>query len=210
MTNLWSDPAHAGGYLERADRLPHRREGEDVLVRDLGRRPIQRVLDLGCGDGRLASLVLNAYPDATAVCVDMSPTMLDAAGARFAGDARVELVSARLDDPLPVEGPFDAVVSSLAIHHVTHERKRTLYAEAAALLAPGGVLANLDIVESPTPSLHVQWREEMGATDDPSDQLAPLWPQLEWLRAAGLDDVDCIWKWRSLSLLRGHRPVDAG
>jgi hypothetical protein len=27
--------------------------------------------------------------------------------------------------------------------------------------------------------------------------------QLQWLREAGLEDVDCIWKWRSLALLRG-------
>ena len=204
MTNLWNDPAHAGGYLERADRLPHRREGEDVLVRDLGRRPIRRVLDLGCGDGRLASLVLRRVPGRVGCLrghvADDARSRGRALRRRCARGAR----AARLDDPLPVEGPFDAVVSSLAIHHVSHERKRTLYAEAAALLSPGGVLANLDIVESPTPSLHVQWREEMGATDDPSDQLCPLWPQLEWLREAGLEDVDCIWKWRSLSVMRGH------
>ena len=206
MTNLWNDPAHAGSYLERADRLPHRREGEDVLVADLARRPITRVLDLGCGDGRLAALVLAANPAATAVCVDMSATMLEAAAARFGDDPRVTLVAGRLDDPLPVEGPFDAVVSSFAIHHVTHERKRTLSAEIAGLLAPGAVFANLDIVESPTPALHARWRDEMGVVDDPSDQLCALVPQLEWLREAGLTDVDCIWKWRSLSLLRGHRP----
>jgi tRNA (cmo5U34)-methyltransferase len=205
MTNLWGDPAHSAGYLERADRLPHRREGEDVLVADLERCLPGRVLDLGCGDGRLAWLVLEAHPESTAVCVDMSPAMLDAARARFGDDPRVTFVEARLDDALPVEGPFDAIVSSLAIHHVTHERKRALYAEAASLLAPGGVVANLDIVESPTPALHVRWREEMGATDDPSDQLCPLGPQLQWLDEAGLIDVDCIWKWRSLTLMRGER-----
>ena len=66
------------------------------------------------------------------------------------------------------------------------------------------ICANLDIVESPTPALHAQWRAEMGATDDPSDQLCPLWPQLKWLCEAGLTDVDCIWKWRSLALMRGE------
>jgi SAM-dependent methyltransferase len=209
-TNLWSDPEHSGRYLERADRLPHRREGEDVLVGDLARCLPGRVLDLGCGDGRLGGLVLQAYPASTVVCVDMSTAMLDAARARFGGDRRVTFVQARLDDALPVDGPFDAIVSSLAIHHVTHERKRALYAEMAALLAPGGVVANLDIVESPTRALHVQWRDEMGATDDPSDQLCALGPQLEWLTEAGLTDVDCIWKWRSLALMRGERSGSAG
>jgi cyclopropane fatty-acyl-phospholipid synthase-like methyltransferase len=203
--NLWDDPDHASGYLERADRIPHRREGEDVLVADLSTCLPGRVLDLGCGDGRLASLVLAAYPESTAVCVDMSPTMLDAAQARFGDDPRVTLVAARLDDRLPVEGPFDAIVSSFAIHHVAHERKESLYAESATLLRPGGVFANLEIVESATPALHAKWRDEMGARDDPSDQLCAIEPQLQWLRAAGFTDVDCIWRWRGLALLRGER-----
>lgn len=203
--NLWSDHGHATEYLARADRLAHRREGEAVLVGDLDGCLPGRILDLGCGDGRLAGLVLAAYPDSTAVCVDMSATMIDAARQRFEGDARVEVIEARLDDPLPLNGRFDAIVSSFAIHHVTDERKRSLYAEVAARLSPGGVFANLEIVESPTAALHARWRDEMGAADDPSDRLCALEPQLGWLRDAGLVDVDCIWKWRSLALLRGMR-----
>ena len=207
VTNLWSDPAQAQDYLARVERQPHRREGESVLVADLDGCLPGRVLDLGCGDGRLAGLVLGAYPESSAVCVDMAPTMLAVAAARFENDPRVALVQARLDDPLPLTGPFDVVVSSLAIHHVTDERKRTLYAEVATLLSPGGIFANLEIVASPTQVLHDRWRAEMGATDDPSDHLCPLEPQLAWLRDAGLTDVDCIWKWRSLALLRGSRPA---
>jgi cyclopropane fatty-acyl-phospholipid synthase-like methyltransferase len=176
-----------------------------VLVRDLALALPGRILDLGCGDGRLTAFLLAEYPDSTAICVDLSPVMLDAARARFDGDERVTFVEHRLDEPLPVDGPFDAIVSSLAIHHVTDERKRTLYAEAAGLLAPGGVFANLEIVASPTPELHVRWREEMGARDDPSDQLRDLFSQLTWLEEAGLDHVDCIWKWRSLALMRGEK-----
>jgi tRNA (cmo5U34)-methyltransferase len=207
MTNGWRDPEHVSRYLERADRLPHRHEGEQVLLRDLAGCLPGRVLDLGCGDGRLAALVLATYPGSTAVGIDMSPTMLDAVRARFARDERVEIVAADLAEPLPVAGSFDAIVSSFAIHHVEDERKQTLYAEAASLLAPSGVFTNLDLVASPTPALHAQWRSEMDAVDDPADRLCELPPQLEWLRAAGLDDVDCIWKWRSLALLRGQRPA---
>ncbi len=68
---------------------------------------------------------------------------------------------------LPFDGPFDAIITSLAVHHVTDERKRSLYAEIAALLTPGGVFANLEIVASPTQALHDRWRDEMGARDDP-------------------------------------------
>ncbi len=99
------------------------------------------------------------------------------------------------------------MVSSFAVHHVDKRRKRTLYAELAGTLAPGGILANLDIVASPTPALApAGGATEMGVEDDPADRLTDLAPQLAWLRDAGLDDVDCIWKWRSLSLMRGRRP----
>jgi tRNA (cmo5U34)-methyltransferase len=206
MPNSWVDADKAAEYLGRADTLPHRREGEGVLVRDLDGALPGRILDLGCGDGRLTALALAVYPESTALCVDMSPPMLAAAQERFADDERVELVTHNLDDPLPFDGPFDAILTSLAVHHVTDERKVTLYAEIAQLLAPGGVFCNLEIVRSPTQALHDQWRDEMGARDDPADRLADMTSQLTWISAAGLENVDCIWKWRSLALLRGERP----
>ena len=67
-----------------------------------------------------------------------------------------------------------------------------------------GCSANLEIVASPTQALHDRWRDEMGARDDPSDILCDMQRQLAWIGSAGLDDVDCIWKWRSLALLRGR------
>ena len=102
------------------------------------------------------------------------------------------------------DGSFDAVVSSLAIHHVSDDRKPVLFAEVARLLAPGGTFANLDIVASPTQALHDRWREEMGARDDASDEFRDVESQLRWLRDVGFGDVDCIWKWRSLALMRGQ------
>jgi len=206
VPNSWVDVDKALDYLARSDTLPHRAEGEGVLVRDLAGCLPGRILDLGCGDGRLSALVLAAYPESTAICVDMSPAMLDAVTERFADDDRVTIATHDLEQPLPFAGPFDAVISSLAIHHVDDERKQSLYAEIAALLTPGGVFANLEIVRSPTQALHDQWRDEMGAQDDPSDRLAPMEPQLAWLRDAGLQDVDCIWKWRALALMRGTKP----
>lgn len=209
MPNSWTDEQRATEYLGRADRLPHRREGEDVLVRDLSGALPGRVLDLGCGDGRLTALTLDAYPESTALLVDMSAPMLDAARARFNSDPRVTFATHDLEDALPFDGPFDAIITSLAVHHVEDERKRTLYAEIADLLTPGGVFANLEIVKSPTQALHDRWRDEMGARDDPNDRLRDMTSQLEWINEAGLENVDCIWKWRSLALLRGQRPPAA-
>jgi tRNA (cmo5U34)-methyltransferase len=206
MSNSWVSPVKTADYLARADQLPHRGDGERVLLGDLSGALPGRVLDLGCGDGRLSALVLAAYPHSVATLVDMSPPMLAAAAHRFDADDRVTLIAHDFGDALPSVGPFDAVISSLAIHHVSNDRKRVLYAEIAQLLAPGGVFCNLEIVASPTQALHDRWRDEMGARDDPSDVLCDMATQLAWVQEAGLDNVDCIWKWRSLALLRGERP----
>ncbi len=101
MPNSWTDGAKTAEYLTRADTLPHRGEGEGVLVRDLGPALPGRVLDLGCGDGRLTALVLAAYPESTATCIDMSQPMLEAARERFADDDRVTLGTHDFENELP-------------------------------------------------------------------------------------------------------------
>ena len=204
-TNLWSSTEHAVAYLGRARDIPRRVEGETALIECLP-PVLRRVLDLGTGDGHLLALVLAARPDAEGVGLDFSPAMLDRSRARFAGNPRVAIVEHNLDDPLPRLGGFDAVVSCFAIHHVSHARKQTLYAEVFDMLEPGGVFCNLEHVASPTVRLHDEFLTALGvspADEDPSNKLLDVYTQLEWLRALGFEDVDCHWKWRELALLAG-------
>ena len=147
--NLWSSPQHALDYLSRADSIPHRTEGEATLLECLPAQ-MQRVLDLGSGDGRLLSLVKLARPTVSAVALDFSTAMLVRLKGRFSSSKNVQVIDHDLQNPLPRFGKFDAVVSSFAIHHLTHERKRTLYAEIYAALNPGGVFCNLEHVASAT------------------------------------------------------------
>jgi ubiquinone/menaquinone biosynthesis C-methylase UbiE len=82
----WSSPQNALAYLNVADNLPHRSEGESVLIDHLPENT-KRVLDLGTGDGRLIKLIKANYPDIEAVALDVSPTMLKSAREHFAGDS---------------------------------------------------------------------------------------------------------------------------
>lgn len=207
MTNEWQSPAHAGAYLERADHLPHRAAGEAALLDEIP-AGVSRVLDLGSGDGRLLDLVLRARPGAGGVALDFSPPMLERLQTRFGGTPRVEIVAHDLERPLPAMGTFDAVVSSFAIHHLVHERKRQLYTEVWRMLDEGGVFCNLEHVASASEYGHARFLEAMGTApeeEDPSNKLLDVHTQLEWLTAMGFADVDCYWKWRELALLAGRK-----
>jgi SAM-dependent methyltransferase len=203
----WQTVEHATGYLERADRVPHRAEGEAALLDELP-GTVHRVLDLGSGDGRLLAFVLAARPTARGVAVDFSPLMLEQLRTRFASLPNVEILNHNLASPLPAIGAFDVVVSSFAIHHLVHDRKRQLYGEIWSILEPGGVFCNLEHVASASASAHERFLQAMNiapSEEDSSNKLLDVHTQLEWLRAIGFSDVDCYWKWRELALLVGRK-----
>jgi tRNA (cmo5U34)-methyltransferase len=207
--NLWSSPSHALGYLSRADGIPHRAEGERELLEWLP-PDMNRVLDLGSGDGRLLALVKAARPGVRAAAVDFSEAMLTRLVERFGDDTSVTIVPHDLDRPLPTElGKFEAIVSSFAIHHLHDTRKRALYREVFAHLTPGGIFCNLEHVASASRALHHRFLAALGdlpEQEDPSNKLLDVGTQLGWLREIGFEDVDCHWKWRELALLAGRKP----
>jgi tRNA (cmo5U34)-methyltransferase len=206
----WLTIEHALRYLGRADKLPHRTEGEKALLEQIP-PGAKRVLDLGTGDGRLLALVKLQFPTVEGVAIDFSDPMLEQAKKRFAKDPDITVVNHDFSLPLPAEqlGKFDVVVSSLAIHHLTHPRKKELYTEIFNLLNSKGVFCNLEHVASATENLHWKFVAAIGwtrETEDPSNKLLDVETQLRWLREIGFVDVDCDWKWLELALLAGLKP----
>jgi tRNA (cmo5U34)-methyltransferase len=181
-------------------------------------RPPRRVLDLGAGTGILAARVAAAYPEAELVLTDGAPAMLEQARAAL-GD-RTRIVVADLADPLP-GGGFDAVVSALAIHHLENAAKRDLFARVREALPPGGVFVNAEQVAGPAPCfdrLYREWHEaaaRAAGTDDAEwagaqermrhDRCADVESQLRWLREAGFDAADCLFKDHRFAVLVARR-----
>jgi tRNA (cmo5U34)-methyltransferase len=205
QTAGWTDPGQVEWYLDRMDRLAPRRAAEELLATLLPPQP-QRLLDLGCGDGRLAALALEARPSLTdVVALDRSPPMLDQARQRFGPDPRVTVGQWDLADSIASFGEFDVIVSGMAIHHLVDQRKRSLLGDVGRQLRPGGLFANLEVVSSATPELHAEFLAAIGrSADDPEDNLVAVETQLDWMRAAGLTQVDCLWRWRGFALLVGR------
>jgi tRNA (cmo5U34)-methyltransferase len=214
VVNRWVEPEWAKQYLEARDSIPHRAEGHAVVLELLGDADhageLQRVLDLGTGDGYTLGLVLGANPDAVGIGLDFSTEMVERARDRFREGSRAEIREHDLDRPLPrALGSFDLIVSSFAIHHCVPARQRALYGEVFEHLSAGGRFVNLEHVASPTPALHDAFLAALGvalADDDPSNKLVAVETQLGWLRDIGFADVDCYWKWRELAVLSGRRP----
>jgi tRNA (cmo5U34)-methyltransferase len=219
---------HLGFKVEDYDReirrlVPHYDEllAEGVaLTREL-LAPDARIVDLGAGTGRLAAALLAGLPAASVIAVDIDPTMLAQARARLAPfHDRVQFVEAAFDAPLP---RCDAVVASLALHHVQDfGAKEEIYRGIHGALAAGGVFLCLDATVSDDPALarhtFAGWARAMGehgidvetahrhfADWLREERYVPLCDELAALRRAGFAYPECFWRRGPLAIYGGRR-----
>jgi tRNA (cmo5U34)-methyltransferase len=164
-------------YLDlMLEEVPGFEELEDAVAAATDGLEAHDVLELGTGTGETAVRVLARHPGARWTGIDASEAMLARAWERL---PEAVLLLSRLEDPLPV-GPFDLVVSTLAVHHLDGARKRDLFARVAGVLRrPGGRFVLGDVVvprAGEEGAIEIDW--VMDLPDTVADQLA-------WLEAAG-------------------------
>jgi tRNA (cmo5U34)-methyltransferase len=150
---------------------------EEVVLASSDLR-VSRLLDLGVGTGETTRRCLKAHPEATAICLDSNPEMLEAA-ASILGE-RAELRLGRLEDGLP-EGPFELVVSAFAVHHLDGVGKASLFRRVADLLSAGGRFVMADVVVSDAP---VSDPTPLSSDEDLPDRTDDL---VAWMSQAGLE-----------------------
>ena len=132
MTRDWD----AATYDRIAD--PMTRWGAAVLDR-LPLTGNERVLDAGCGSGRVTEKLAERLPDGRVVALDGSPAMVDAARQRLARfGPRIEYIVADLGLALPIHEPVDAILSTATFHWVPDHD--ALFRNLAAVVRPGGRL----------------------------------------------------------------------
>ncbi len=190
------------------------------LIDDWKTREDFRVLDIGAGTGLFSAMVLERFPEARLHLIDASSGMLDQAKERFRGNPAVtfgigDMAASDLD------GPWDIIVSALAIHHLDDSAKQSLFGRIVGALRPGGLFVNAEQVLGPTPEAEERyvrfWHADIRAAGVSEEEIAraaermafdrcaSVAAQLVWMRDAGLRDVDCSFKSWRFAVLSGRR-----
>jgi tRNA (cmo5U34)-methyltransferase len=217
----------------QADR-EQRRAGQRTLLAELlpfAADEAFTFVDLGAGTGAAARIVLDHFPAAHAILADFSAQMMAQGEVELKPyEGRYTYVEFDLATaggwPAGIPDPVDAAISSLSVHHLGDDRKRTLFAEILRHLAPGGWYLNYDPVVPPDAVVEEAWlragdRRDPTAADkrahrSPEEQfryenhvrfMIPLDPQLDYLRAAGFEGVDVYWKELDFVIYGGRRPT---
>jgi tRNA (cmo5U34)-methyltransferase len=170
------------------------------------------VLDLGCGTGTISKKVKEIFPQAKITCFDLAPNMLAVAKGKLAEYGEdIEFEEGQFST-MSFNKKYDAVVSSLALHHLTNDDKKEFYKVLYQKIKPGGVFYNADVVLGETAYLQelniARWKEFMlrrVSEEEINNKWLPkyyaedipakLSDHLEWLKEAGFKDVDVIWKY---------------
>ncbi|OAB41727.1 class I SAM-dependent methyltransferase [Paenibacillus glacialis] len=175
-----------------------------------------RILDLGAGTGLFSSYVRKKYPEAQLTLFDLSEEMLQGARIRFGEDSSVQYISGNLATYLFEGKQYDAVISSLAIHHLSHQDKRALFHTVHNIVTDGGIFVNADQAAGTSAYFDNRYKGQWEHTIRQSglsnevvasaierrklDHNATVENQLKWLREAGFVEAESVYKYNEFAI----------
>lgn len=218
-TRDWRSLEYTTRWMSRTESREDERRAQFCLLCALlpfGADDALQLLELGAGHGMLTSVLLETFPRATVLCVDISPPLMAEGRSRLARHAgRFEYQEWDLSHtslPPELDGPFHAVVTSRVIHMLEDPRKAQLYREIFERVRPGGCFINVDHVRvEPAALRRIYYRAEHPDDQHPRDEhhaetVALIEDQLEMLRQAGFELADLFWKRLDTAMFGGFKP----
>ena len=176
------------------------------------------VLEIGTGTGLFTEIFLEKYPNAKMDLVDIAEDMMDIAKERFKENKNLNFYLENIVEFKPKKNKqYDAVISSLAIHHLTDTEKEQLYKNIGEWIVPNGIFVNAEMIAGETEYLNKMYEDwqvqvaidsglEKSEIEKALERMnldikAPVSKQLKWLENAGFSHVDCIYKTYSLGVI---------
>jgi tRNA (cmo5U34)-methyltransferase len=151
--------------------------------------------------------ILDAFGDATATGLDVSPEMLERARQRLGAHGhRAELRQSDIAEP-EIAGSYDAIVSVLAVHHLYGDQKRHLFSRIWEHIEPGGIFVLADYFRPAMDRLSELYDlpDEPDAHEVEHDHPDTAAEHLAWLMAAGFAAVDLVWKYDDVGVIVAWR-----
>jgi len=191
----------------------------DLAVRTVKDIPSPAILDIGAGTGLMSEFVMQRVRTASLYLLDESTEMTAKALIRLE-QFKPTLFLQSMTEPLP-DIQFNAVVSSVAIHHLTDDEKRNLYERIFGALVPGGVFVNAEQVLGETEweeklydEMHIGGARTLGSDEDEIrgarermsyDKSATLSEQVTWLKEIGFQQAGTFFQWGRFAVYAGWR-----
>ena len=202
--------SQAGDYPELMRRIIPAYEAQQQFMLSLlpadWNRPLH-VLDLGCGPGEMASLILSRYPSAQLALLDLTDEMIECCQVRFGNDPRVTYRRGdfRVDS---IGSGYDLIIASLSLHHAPVSERALLASRLFESLTPRGQIVTAEVVVDRSTEVRahqyelwrrfmqsngedgVRWYEKHVAKDHPVE--IDEW--IGMLQQAGFQQAGCYWR----------------